>query len=256
MGAGSQSAGSEHSESWFSGAFGAGLMLVLLPGFGLFFGIEYLNRWPGVGLPLLAIFGIMILFGSLALVSTLFERLNLSDKNEALALPNGSIRATIALALIVLFAIIAIMVYQSLSRCETRRIDAVPAERMQQMVAAKDSRVIATAPDCPKDKSECGMYSVYLEVAPNGAATDVAKQLLTLIGTLMTSVTSFYFAARTVEKAAEVAKAAPPNVNAAPQHLAAGATNPDDALDGCNVPITNATLDDQLPIAHGGVANS
>lgn len=101
-------------ESFMGGGVAAGLVLVFLPGAALFFGIEWINRYPGAGLPLMAIFGIMILFGALSLTSTLFARLKLSNANEALALPAGSIRAAIAMSLIVLFAIISIMLYQSM----------------------------------------------------------------------------------------------------------------------------------------------
>ena len=104
------------------GAFGAGLVLVLLPTIALFYIFEEADKLPSVGLPILAIFGIMILFGSVSLVSTLFARLKLSDKSQALALPEGSIRAAIALALIVLFAIISIMLYQSSSNPQVIKI--------------------------------------------------------------------------------------------------------------------------------------
>src|SRR5262249_19221235 len=99
------------SRVWESlgGAIGAGLVLVVLPCVAIRAGAGRMGGIPLVGLPILAIFGIMILFGALALVATLFARLNLSDPRQALGLPKGSIRAAIALALVVLFAIIAIM---------------------------------------------------------------------------------------------------------------------------------------------------
>ena len=98
------------------GAFGAGLALVVLPSAALIMFVATLEKHSMVGLPILAIFGIMILFGALALISTVFARLDLSAPAEALALPPGSIRAAIALALIVLFALISVMLYQSLSQ--------------------------------------------------------------------------------------------------------------------------------------------
>jgi hypothetical protein len=228
------------------GAIGAGLVLVFLPCVALYFGVDKISASPGIGLPILAIFGIMILFGALALVSTLFQRLGLSDPKEALALPNGSIRATIALALIVLFAIIAIMLYQSLATPD--RIGSVTKEQAIAMLSEPTSHVVAVTPDCAQ--ADCA-YSVYVKVPPSLAATDLAKQLLILIGTLMTSVTSFYFAARTVEKARD---AAATSLDTTRGSLTAGDPDAESALDGCNVPITNATPDDDLPAAHGGVS--
>ena len=98
---------------------GAGIVLVLLPGLALFFGSHFLSKEASTGLPTVAIFGILILLGALALLATMFARLNLHCRDEALALPPGSIRAVIALALIVLFALMSVMLFNSL--CSTKR---------------------------------------------------------------------------------------------------------------------------------------
>ena len=129
-----------------SGAFGAGLVLIVLPCAALYFGIKDISAEPIVGLPILAVFGIMILFGALALISTLFARLYLSDASQALALPEGSIRAAIALALIVLFAIISIMLYQSMSK----PYEITDLEEAQKDALLKDptNHVLAIVPHC------------------------------------------------------------------------------------------------------------
>src|SRR5437016_791469 len=67
-----------------------------------------------IKLPLLAIVGIMALLASIAIVSVTFSLADLSDKNQALGLPEGSVRAVIALSLIVLFAIISVFLHSSL----------------------------------------------------------------------------------------------------------------------------------------------
>lgn len=85
--------------------------------------------------------GIMMLFGSMALTATLFARLGLSNKYEALALPVGSIRAAIALSLIVLFAIIAIMLFQSLFK--PYLIPGLGKEEMNAIVLEPRNRVLA-----------------------------------------------------------------------------------------------------------------
>jgi IPT/TIG domain len=120
-------------------------------------------------LPLLAIAGVSVLLVSLALVSVSFATFGLSDKTQALGLPEGSIRAVIALALIVLFAIVAFSLYGDLSK-------PLPA-------------------GTERDRS----------------AVDFAKQLLTLVGTLVTAVASFYFGAKTATsaEAADTPKSAP-----------------------------------------------
>lgn len=267
------------------GAVGAGVVLVLLPSLALILGLDQINRIPLAGLPLLAIFGIMILFGSLALTSTLFARLKLHNAKEALGLPSGSVRATIALSLIVLFAIIAIMLHQSVA--EPFEIKGLSEAEKNAVVRDLAQRVIGVRPHlCPAaatpaptasapataaspaaappaaaaSAAPCASTYDVLVLPPRGQeATDLAKQLLILIGTLMTSVTSYYFAARTSEGSAppETPKEATTREATPPAPAAAAAAPPDaheDHLDGCSVAIADATPDHELPSAQGGVA--
>jgi hypothetical protein len=115
-----------------------------------------------VGLPLIVIVGVIVLLVVIALVSFVFSVLGLSSKTEALGLPDGSVRSIIALMLLVLFAIVALYLYNSVG------------------AAAKDS-----------------------------PALDVAKQLITLLGTLVTAVASFYFGSNAVSSAHAAAQRGP-----------------------------------------------
>lgn len=98
---------------------------------------------PEYGLPILALLSVLLLLGALLIFTTLIHTIGLSDKNFALGLPDGSVRALLALALVGLFAVLA-------------------------------SSVLVSKPTpAPLD--------------------DFGKQMLTLVGTLMTAVISFYF---------------------------------------------------------------
>ncbi len=256
-----------NTEGFFDGAFGAGLVLVALPCAALFYVIKEADKLPSVGLPILTIFGVMILFGALALVSTLFARLELSDRSQALALPEGSIRAAIALALIVLFAIISIMLYQSSSKPEVIEIKGLSEAAMSGMTQNPANRVVAIVPDScakpspPDEDCKDKRFTIHIRLAPAQEATDLAKQLLILIGTLMTSVTSFYFASRANEpkpKSESPEPALHDNNDAAritkPVTRATGRTSDESHMDACEVPIVTATPDEELPPAKGGVA--
>jgi hypothetical protein len=249
------------------GAFGAGLVLVVLPSVGLFLGVDWIDQHPAVGLPLMAIFGILILFGAMALTSTLFRRLGLSDRSEPLALPPGSVRAAIALALVVLFAIISIMLFQVLSQPYVIR--GVAAQAKDELLKQPANRVIAVVSmACAASGVEGGCFDVHVARPHGEESTDIAKQLLVLIGTLMTSLVSYYFAARTAAQApsasdraaampAPQAPAPPVPIAAAAipaTHSAATRAHAGDDEDGCDVPIADATPDEQLPPAKGGVA--
>ncbi|MCU7376180.1 hypothetical protein PEC18_36690 [Paucibacter sp. O1-1] len=186
-------------------------MLVLIPTLTIILGAVYFKGPMMVGLPVLAILGIMILLGTLSLVAMLFRQLDLTDKGQPLALPPGSMRATIALALIVLFAIISITLYMSISDGgEPYKLPGLRETERNALVVAAASRVVETFDDqCakptqapvagsapPSCATDDRRYIVVLRPAPSSEAVDLAKQLLVLVGTLMTSVTSYYFATR------------------------------------------------------------
>lgn len=136
---------------------------------------------PIIKLPLLVITGVMALFATLAVVAVTFSVAGLSDPTQALGLPEGSVRAAIALSLVVIFAIVSIYFYTS--------------------AVAKDSPVAAGSP-----------------------GSDLAKQILTLVGTLMASVTSFYFAARSAAPTSATPKPSEPAlVDVTPASAAVGA---------------------------------
>ncbi|KQU76018.1 MULTISPECIES: hypothetical protein [unclassified Rhizobacter] len=281
--------GGKRPSEHFSGAVGAGLVLVFLPSMTLVWKLEVFRHNPTFGYPILAIFGIMILLGALALVSTLFNRLGLSAAGEALALPPGSIRATIALSLIVLFALLAVMLYQSLSSPEPIVLRGLNEAAKQQLVsdpangsvqvtpvacptataasgAASAAAAVASAASTPRSLPDpCAggalfKYDVQIGHVVSNAAVDFAKQLLTLIGTLMTSVVSFYFAAKSTEtvatKAIETMKAQVADAKAADgaDAAAASTTAPDGDAEHEHGGVNSPTDDMDLPAAQGGVA--
>ena len=84
-------------------------------------------------------------------------------------------------------------------------------------------QVVATQPASdPKDG-----LTVYFREPKNQAAEDFAKQLLVLIGTLVTSVTSFYFGSRgAATSPPEAPKSAPTLRGVNPKQLSATATGP------------------------------
>jgi hypothetical protein len=122
-----------------------------------------------IRLPVLVVIGVMALFATLALVAVTFAVAGLTDPKQALGLPEGSVRAAIALSLIVIFAITSIYLYSSLSKAD-----------------------------------------------PNSPGTDFAKQVFAVVGTLMTSVASFYFASRASASATAAAVSAPKLTSIAP----------------------------------------
>lgn len=154
---------------------------------------------PGAGgsLPLLAIGGVVVLIFMLAAVAMVFSALGLSNRELAMGLPEGSIRAVIALSLIVLFSILSIFLYQGVSRGNVVMIaEMSAADRTEFIKAHPNALDLQSVPT----NGKAGFFDVSYRT-PNPVSDDFAKQLLVLLGTLMTAITSFYLGAGTVTSA-------------------------------------------------------
>ncbi len=162
----------------------------------------------GATLPLIAIGGLIVLILLLTVVAMIFSVLGLTNKDQAMGLPEGSIRAVIALSLIILFTILSVFLYKNIKGDDARDkfqiierlsdternqfILTHPTARDIQSVVSKDK-----AGNPVKTSDNKDLYDVSYR-STNPASDDFAKQLLVLMGTLMTAVTSFYLGAGTV----------------------------------------------------------
>lgn len=161
------------------------------------------------------------------------------------------------------------MLYQSLTRpyelggLSFAQKDAVLKEQHAVVLAIQAGKCLPPAgtpasnpapDDCAREDRE---YTVHLRQPPGAESSDLAKQLLVLIGTLMTSVTSFYFASRSNEAATKTMLSALETATTPSKDKAlvpaAGAMVQEDCEDGCDAPIENPTDDVDLPPAKGAV---
>jgi amino acid transporter len=149
-------------------------------------------------LPILAIAGVLVLLIALGLISVSFAFFGLTDPKQALGLPEGSVRAVVALSLVVLFAILTIFLYGGLTGTVDKVVGLTQAEvtNLENKVG-KDQILSSKNMATPPAES----FSVIFRDPPNQASQDFAKQLLVLIGTLVTAVSSFYFGAQTATSA-------------------------------------------------------
>ena len=253
--------------------------------------IHSLELTNEVSLPLLAIAGVVVLLGALALVSIAFKIMDMADPQEALALPAGSIRAVIALSLVVLFAILTVFLFSSLSNggavhtltCLTpsqkdtfeHNLGSQVLLSVESAVSDKEKPCSALAAGASETTKKGGegtsagapgpvsapsaapppvspptsgggprsdatgplgappggaqnapplttpapeaagakaapFFTVHYRDARDPASSDFAKQLLVLIGTLVTAVSSFYFGAKAVSDGQAAASPNPP----------------------------------------------
>jgi hypothetical protein len=195
---------------------GIALIVAVLYGLAAFFQGDNLQN--EIRLPLLSISGVVALLGVSALVAITFSSVNLTDRTQALGLPVGSVRAVIALSLIVLFAILSVYLFSNLSNgdhvleedCFTDPerqafLSSLPvgqfhySKQMTDLAAQTCAGMPRVAiadkggPGTPPETPPPPRFSVSYVSTRDPATADFAKQLLVLIGTLVTSVAGFYF---------------------------------------------------------------
>lgn len=149
-------------------------------------------------LPTLVIVGVLVIVVSLGMLSVVFSFRNMTDPKQALGLPDGSVRAVVALLLVVLFAVLSISLYTSLSQGSVDAISNLSAAQKDDIVKKFSGDIVAVS-DPPVDPATT--WTVWRRAPSNKTSEDFAKQLLVMIGTLVTAVASFYFGANTVASA-------------------------------------------------------
>lgn len=179
---------------------------------------------PEMQLPLLVIGGLVALLGMLAVMAVAFKTVDLADRTQALGLPDGTVRAVIALSLILIFAVVTVYLFSDLSNEADDSCTTSVADLQRQILRLKFAPAAptttaptptagaATTPATPPPGTPPATPAATTSAAPpvvivpaanepphvaRGAAQDFAKQLLIMLGTLITSITSFYFASRT-----------------------------------------------------------
>jgi hypothetical protein len=227
----------------------AALTAILIP-LGLWFGLhvglklfglkdETMTNAP-VMLTLVVLAGVIGLLAVLMMTALAFSAVKLSDKTQALGLPEGSVRAVIALSLIVIFVITVVFLFEGLSprlghveHQTLEQANAVPAgvfvskhaedskvAELQKKADALKAKALPDAADAAKTQADAAtkaqddataaakgaLYTVERFVDPSRGSEDFAKQIITTISTLVVSISAFYFGSSTAISAQKSAQ--------------------------------------------------
>jgi len=134
-------------------------------------------------LPLMVLFGVIAFLGALTISAVVLNFFKLSNPLEALGLPQGSVRALIALSLILIFALMVIFMATNLGGATEYEYTG------NSTVIYEGKNYTATN----------GTLTILLE--PSAAAIDFSKQVLTTVSTLVVALAGFYFGTRSVAQA-------------------------------------------------------
>jgi hypothetical protein len=152
-----------------------------------------------ISLPLIVIVGVTLLLIVIALVAFTFSRIGLTSAGEALGLPDGSVRAIIALMLLVIFSIMSIFLYDSIATREPQTLSHVSQTGLNDM--RSHVMVIRQEPEEQAGGATTDKTFIVTYRELNGPADDIAKQLIVMLGTLVTAVASLYFGSASVASA-------------------------------------------------------
>ena len=141
-----------------------------------------------LSVPLVIVFAIIVFLGALTISASIFDHYKLSDKYEALGLPSGSVRALIALTLILIFAIMVIFMSSNLA--------VIKEYQYVGNSTLGNSTVIYGGKEYTATNG-----TITLLVGPSEAAINFSNQVLTTVSTLVVALAGFYFGTRSVAQA-------------------------------------------------------
>jgi hypothetical protein len=208
-----------------------------------------------VTLPVVIIAGLVVLVMVLGLLTFVFSVLKLSDSKEALGLPSGSIRAVIALMLLVIFAIVSIFLYSDVAGSgRLQKLENLTAEDVTNLAKQVEVALQIEQKQTSADgKSLPSKYIVHYRAPTSRAGEDLAKQLIVLLGTLVTAVSSFYFGSASIAAATKPAggTGGPSATIVTPSNFKPGGDPQQMTIGGANlskVGLVKLTQDGKTPI--------
>lgn len=153
---------------------------------------------PEFALPMLLLAAVVLVLAAIMALTNLYRHVQLQNKRHALGLPEGSVRAIIALILLFLFFIATTFIFSSLTQEGPQNTlrGLTPAQFAQ--IPATD--IISSTP-IPATGTPTS-YDVVVQRPVPAPAQDVGKNLVVLLGTLVTAVSAFYFGSKSATSAA------------------------------------------------------
>jgi hypothetical protein len=183
-----------------------GAAFLIAGSLGVFFSCMWLifNHLPTentLALPLLVVGAFAGIFAAIGVIAVAFQWSNLGNPQEALGLPAGSVRALIALLVIVMFAVLSFYLVETLKdlqvSTESPATDTTATSTAATATAASQTATTATGSNSSKPSTTKS------NATSANAAVDISKQILTILSTLMTAISGFYFGSKSASDAAK-----------------------------------------------------
>ena len=183
-------------------------VIVMIAAFGGFYILNSLPTWlqsNSQTIVVLLVAGLVAVTLLLYLGTVILRTAGLSSRKEALGMPEGSIRALIAMSLILMFAIIGVTVLYSGMGGEPIQSNGISQAELERL---ENVQIIAISVVDPAASPGAERFNVTARPELSPAGHDFGLQLLTTVSTLVVAVAGFYFGSRAVAQGAKTAAAA------------------------------------------------
>jgi hypothetical protein len=169
-----------------------GVSIFLLGGAALLLAHYGFTRRPEIVTTMVILLGIVVLLVAIGAFVALLRGFDLADGRYALGLPDGSVRAILALGLLLVFAMISVFLYWDAAHPPLLQSIGITADQLAKL---EDGTILAIEPG-----PTAGTFNVR-SAATNANAQQLGQQLVTILGTLVTAIAAFYFGATSVASA-------------------------------------------------------
>lgn len=190
-----------------------GVSVFLLGGAALLLAHYGFTTRPEVVLTLVVLLGIVVLLVAIGAFVALLRGFDLADGRYALGLPDGSVRAILALGLLLVFSMISVFLYWDAAHPGVLKSVGITPDQLAKLAAGS---VISISPG-----ATTGTFDVQTIVA-NQNAQQLGQQLVTILGTLVTAIAAFYFGATSVASATKPSGDAGNGLDARPNDASKG----------------------------------
>jgi len=145
---------------------------------------------PETLLPLIVLIGTLVTLLTILAIVSVAALFGLTNPGHAFGLPPGTIQAVIAVTLIILFPVMTLFLYSNI---------ADPAPHVETGLTPEEADALPRDLLISETEMEDGTFTVVLRGRTTESSDQIARELVTILGTLVTAVVAFYFGARAVE---------------------------------------------------------
>ena len=161
-----------------------------------------------LSLSAIVLVGLALVVILMSVLVIIYSVIGVSDATQALALPEGSVRALIAFSLVLIFVCLGAFLYNSVNDNALSpggKVDGITEAQLgdlkTQFVVAYEPARSANGSVQTEADGKTQLYNATYFIKPNKDAEDFAKQIFTTLATVFVSVVSFYFGSSTTTSA-------------------------------------------------------